>query len=214
MVGTLWDQSSSVERETDGFLTGVAVGEVTDNQDPDGLARVRVRLPWQEAGDTSVWARTAMPLAGKDKGLYAVPDIGDEVLVTADQGDPSHLYVLGMLWNGKDQPPARNDDGKNNIRLLKTRAGHELRFNDDDAAPEIEVKLADGKRLTFNQDGITVDDARKNSITINSADSTVTITAGQKLRLEAPQIEIHTQGTMTLDSGGTLTVKGSVVQIN
>lgn len=214
MVGALWDQSGPAGRESDGFLTGAAVGVVTDNQDPDGLARVRVRLSWQEQGATSFWARTAMPMAGKGRGFYVVPDIGDEVLVTAEQGNPSRLYVLGVLWNGKDLPPAANDDGKNNTRLLKTRSGHELRFNDDDAAPEIEVKLADGKRLTFHQDGITLDDARKNSITISSADSTVTITAGQKLRLEAPQIEIRTQGTMNLDSGGTLTVKGSVVRIN
>lgn len=216
MVGTLWDQSSSVAREPGGFLTGVTVGKVTDNRDPDGLGRVRVRLPGQEEeeGDTSFWARTAMPMAGKNRGWYAVPEIGDEVLVTAEQGDPSHLYILGALWNGQDTPPSTNDDGKNNTRLLKTRSGHEIRFNDDDDAPEIEVKLADGKRLTLDKDGIAVDDAKANSITISSTDSTVTIKAGQRLRLEAPHIEINAQGTMTLDASGNLKIKGSIVQIN
>ena len=52
------------EREANGFLTGVALGIVTDNNDPDGLARVRVRLPWHPDGDTSFWARIAVPMAG------------------------------------------------------------------------------------------------------------------------------------------------------
>jgi uncharacterized protein involved in type VI secretion and phage assembly len=214
MSGTLWDQSSPIEREPDGFLTGVAVGEVTDNKDPDGLARVRVRMPWQEEGGTGYWARTAMPMAGRERGLYAVPEIGDEVLVTAEQGSPSHLFVLGALWNGKDPPPATNADGKNNTRLFRSRSKHEVRFNDDDSSPEIEVKLADGKRLALDQEGIRIDDKKGNTITISSSDSSITIKAGQKLSLEAGQIEIRAQGTMSLNSSGTLEIKGAVVQIN
>ena len=36
-------------RESDGFLQGLAIGVVTDNQDSEGLGRVRVRLPHQRA---------------------------------------------------------------------------------------------------------------------------------------------------------------------
>jgi uncharacterized protein involved in type VI secretion and phage assembly len=214
MTGAMWDQTSSTERESDGFLTGVAVGEVTDNKDPASLARVRVRLPWQAEGDTSFWARAAMPMAGEGRGLYVVPEIGDEVVVAAEQGDPSHLYVLGVLWNGKNPPPENNNDGKNNTRLFRSRSKHEIRFNDDESSPEIEVKLADGKRLALDQDGITMDDGNKNTFTISSTDSTITIKAGQMLRLEAGQIEIRAQGTMSLSSSGTLKINGAVVQIN
>jgi uncharacterized protein involved in type VI secretion and phage assembly len=214
MTGALWDPTSSIERESDGFLTGAAVGEVTDNKDPDGLARVRVRMPWQEEGGTGYWARTAMPMAGHERGLYAVPEIGDEVLVTAEQGNPSHLFVLGVLWNGTDPPPAANTDGKNNTRLFRSRSKHEIRFNDDESSPEIEVKLADGKRLALDRDGITIDDGKNNTITISSADSSITIKAGQKLSLEAGQIEIRAQGMMSLNSSGTLKINGALVQIN
>jgi uncharacterized protein involved in type VI secretion and phage assembly len=214
MTGTMWDRTSSTERESDGFLTGVAVGEVTHNKDPDGLARVRVRLPWQREGDTSFWARPAMPMAGGGRGLYIVPEIGDEVLVAAEQGDPSHLYVLGVLWNKRNPAPEKNDDGKNNTRLFRSRSKHEIRFNDDESSPEIEVKLADGKRLALDKDGVTVEDAKNNTITISSTDNTITIKAGQKLQLEATQVEIRANGMMSLSSSGTLQIKGSVVQIN
>ena len=84
---------------------------VTDNQDPDKLARVRVRLPWHAGSDTSFWARCAMPMAGGGTGTYFLPELGDEVVVGAEAGDPSHLYVLGVVWNGAQAPPAANDDG-------------------------------------------------------------------------------------------------------
>ncbi len=42
--------------------------------------------------------------AGKDRGSWFMPDVGDEVLVSFEHGDPSRPYVLGGLWNGTDSP--------------------------------------------------------------------------------------------------------------
>jgi phage baseplate assembly protein V len=214
MVDIIFEQTREADRESDGFLTGVAVGEVTDNKDPEGLGRVRVHLPWQEGGDTSDWSRTAMNMAGKDRGLYFVPEVGDEVLVAAEKGDPSHLYVLGVLWNGQNKPPEDNADGANNTRLLKSRSGHTIRFNDDTASPEVEVRLEDGKRLALDKDGIKVEDGKDNAITISTTDSSVTVTAGQKLVLEAPSIEITAGMSMSLKASGELTIDGTMVRIN
>lgn len=214
MSGTPWQVAEESERESDGFLTGLAVGVVTDNKDPEKLARVRVRLPWHAAGDTSYWARSAMPMAGPDRGTYFLPEIGDEVLVGAEDGDPSHLYVLGMLWNGKQAPPAGNDDGANNTRLIKSRSGHIVRFNDDEAAPEVEVKLADGKQILLNKNGITLNDANRNVITITSSSGAIEISAGQQLTLKAASVSIEATTAMNIKSSGTLTLKGAIVQIN
>ena len=214
MERTLWQGAEEAERESDGFLTGLAVGVVTDNQDPDKLARVRVRLPWHASGDTSYWARSAMPMAGNDRGSYFLPEIGDEVLVGAEDGDPSHLYVLGMLWNGKQKPPANNDDGANNIRVIKSRSGHAVRFNDDTSAPEIEMKLADGKQILLDKDGITITDANRNVITFNASTGAIEISGAQKLTLTAPTVSIQAKTSMDISSSGTLTLKGTLVQIN
>lgn len=202
------------EREADGFLSGLAVGVVTDNTDADGLARVRVRLPWHAKGDTSFWARAAMPMAGSERGTYFLPEVGDEVLVGAENGDPSHLYVLGVLWNGQARPPATNDDGKNNDRLIKTRANHLLRFDDDEAKPEVELALADGKHLVLDKDGVVLEDGKGNVIKIESSSGAIDITAGQKLTLKAATVSIDATASMDIKSSGTLTLKGSVVQIN
>jgi phage baseplate assembly protein V len=214
MDGTLWQRTDDTEREADGFLTGLAVGQVTDNKDPQKLARVRVRLPWHTGGETSYWARTAMPMAGNDRGIYFLPEVDDEVLVAAENGDPSHLYVVGVLWNGQQKPPADNSDGANNTRLLKSRSGHTVRFNDDDSKPEIEVKLADGQRILLDQGGITIDDANQNTITFSASSGEIEISAAQKLTLKAQSVSIEATASMTVKSSGTLTLNGSVVQIN
>ncbi|MBB2948489.1 uncharacterized protein involved in type VI secretion and phage assembly [Actinoplanes lutulentus] len=209
----LWHRGSEADRESDGFLTGLAVGEVTDNKDPDNLARVRVRLPWHAGSDTSFWARAAMPMAGGGRGTYFLPEVGDEVLVGAENGDPSHLFVLGVLWNGKQLPPQDNADGTNNIRMIRSRSGHTVRFNDDQGKPEVEISLADGKRILLDQQKITIDDG-SNDVTLTAASGAIDISAASQLTLKAATIAIEASASMTVTSSGTLTINGSLVRIN
>ena len=74
-------RENEADRESDGYVQGLAVAIVTQNKDDSGLARVRVRLSWQAEGEESYWARLAMPMAGGERGTYFLPEIGDEVLV-------------------------------------------------------------------------------------------------------------------------------------
>jgi uncharacterized protein involved in type VI secretion and phage assembly len=203
----------ALEGEGDGRIFGVARGLVTDNRDPDGLGRVQVQLTWQAQG-SGYWARTAAPMSGSDFGAWFLPEVGDEVLVGAEHGDPALLYVLGMLWNGKAKPPAANADGKNALRLIKSRSGHRLLFDDTEGAPVLELKLADGKRVTLDKDGVAVDDAAGNTILIKSGSSEITVTSAAKLTIKSAQVAIEADGTLEIKSGGTLTLKGALVQIN
>jgi uncharacterized protein involved in type VI secretion and phage assembly len=209
---SLLEQLAVADPPRGGSIQGVVSGVVTDNKDPEGLARVRVRLPWLENG-ISYWARAAVPMAGKDRGTFFLPEIGDEVLLAAEQGDPSHLYVLGMLWNGDRTPPETNQDGKNDKRFIRTRSGHELRFVDDESAPLAELKLKDGKRLTIDRNGIEISDG-ENRIVIESGSSTITIESSAQLKIKSQTISIEAGASMELKSSGTLTLKGSLVQIN
>ncbi|MBQ1500533.1 MAG: hypothetical protein IIZ38_19680 [Sphingomonas sp.] len=202
-----------VERQGRGTLQGLTIGVVTDNKDPDGLARIRVRLPWFEDGKVSYWARTAMLMAGKDMGTFFLPEIGDEVLLGAEQGDPSHLYVIGMLWNGQLPPPETNADGSNHKRFIRTREKHELRFSDDPADPLGQFALADGKMVKMTMNGIEVTDGT-NKIVIDSGSSTITIESTAQLKIKSQAISIEAGASMELKSSGTLTIKGALVQIN
>ena len=60
---------------------GVVYAVVTQNKDPEGQHRVRVKFPWHDNSQESYWARIAVPMAGKDRGMAFLPEVGDEVLV-------------------------------------------------------------------------------------------------------------------------------------
>lgn len=196
-------------------IVGVVTGVVTNNQDPDGRGRVKVRFPWLDAQNESQWARIAVPMAGKDRGTYFLPEVEDEVLVAFEHGDPRFPYVVGALWNGKDTPPASNDDGKNNVRMIKSRSGHILRLNDEDGKETVEI----------------IDKSAKNSVVIDTAKNTITITsdkdivlaaANGEITLDAKKVTIKSSADTAVTAGGsidvkassTLTLKGSTVNIN
>lgn len=196
-------------------IYGVTVGIVTNNQDPDGLGRVKLKLPWLSATDETFWARVLSPMAGKERGLYLLPEVDDEVLVAFEHGQIEFPYVLGALWNGKDKPPATNDDGKNNKRMLKSRSGHLVRLDDTDGAEKIEIIDKSGKN------SIVIDTAN-NAVTI-SADADVTITsANGKLKLSGQSIElsatsdvkIEASAGMDLKANAQMKIKGATVEIN
>jgi uncharacterized protein involved in type VI secretion and phage assembly len=196
-------------------IAGVVVGVVTNNQDPEKMGRVKVKFPWLSDEDESDWARVATPMAGNGRGVFFLPEVEDEVLVAFQYGDPRFPYVVGALWNGTDAPPADNADGKNSLRVIKSRSGHVLRLTDEDGKEKIEV----------------IDKTGKNSIVIDTSQNTLTITADKDIVLSAPQgtikldaqkVEIKSSADAKVEAGagmdlkasGQMTVKGATVNIN
>ena len=212
-LGLLFD--SGADRRQAGRVYGVVVGVVTNNQDPEGLGRVKIKFPWLSDQDESHWARIAAPMAGKERGTFFLPEVEDEVLVAFEHGDIHFPYVIGSLWNGADKPPADNGDGKNNLRLIKSRSGHTIKLNDEDGKETIEI-------IDKSEKNSIVIDTAKNSITITSEkDITLSATKGT-IKLDAKNIEIKSSADSKIESGAgmdvkasaTMTIKGATVNIN
>jgi uncharacterized protein involved in type VI secretion and phage assembly len=202
-----------------GRIFGVVVGIVTNNQDPEGMGRVKVNFPWLSADDESYWARVAAPMAGNNRGAWFLPEVNDEVLVAFEHGDVRAPYVLGALWNGQDAPPRNNSDGKNNERVIRSRSGHELVFNDDSQGAHVQIKTNAGHLFVLDdtpgQENITVQDKTgNNTIVIDSAQNAITITAQMQLNLKAQTIEIDADTMLTVKAGANLTIQGTLVKIN
>ncbi|OPX86527.1 MAG: Phage-related baseplate assembly protein [Pelotomaculum sp. PtaB.Bin104] len=218
---SLYDLLNIPTGRTGGKVAGVVTGIVSNNQDPDGMGRVKVKFPWRENGDESYWARVATLMAGNDRGSFFLPEVGDEVLVAFEQEDISHPYVIGALWNGQDQPPETNSDGKNNVRKIKSRSGHEILFDDnsDQKKEKLEIHTKAGHKIILDDaagaEKIQIEDKTgSNKIIIDSAQNSIAMESGMKLSIKAQVIEIEAGGTMTLKSSGTMTIKGAMVQIN
>ena len=112
--------------------------------------------------------------------------MGDEVLVAFERGDLRFPCVVGSLWNGDHKPPETNADGRNDIRTVRTRKGHALRF-DDGVKGGVRLELNDGKAITIDEGGITIDASNGNRVVIDSASGATTIEAASALRIRAPQ---------------------------
>jgi uncharacterized protein involved in type VI secretion and phage assembly len=197
-----------------GIVRGVSVAIVSQNRDPEGLGRVKVRFPWRENPDESHWARVAVPMAGGGRGTWFLPEVGDEVLVACDAERVEHPYVVGCLWNGQDTPPETNADGRNDIRMIRSRSGHEIVF-DDGAQGRIDIHLKDdARKVRLDPDGIEISDDAGNSITIASTPGSISIKSNVKISIESTTVEIKAKASMTLQATGTLTIQGALVRIN
>lgn len=192
---------------------GVATALVTDNKDPDGLCRVKVRYPWHDNPKATYWARLAMPMAGKNRGVVLIPEVGDEVLVAFEREDLRVPYVIGALWNASDTPPASNADGRNDKRTIRSRKGHRLLF-DDGAAGAVELAMDNGKRILMDDRSVCVQDEKGNHFRIDSTSGTVEITSIGKLTIKAATVSLEATGALEIKAAATLTLRGALININ
>jgi len=170
-----------------GKFYGLAVAEVRDNVDPELRGRVRVHFPWFSDDHLSGWARVAAPMAGGTRGIYFLPDRGDEVLVAFEHGNFAKPVVIGSLWNGVKRPPTVNAGGLNAVRMIKTGAGHTITFDDTPAKEQIVITDKIGNEIRLSSNG------------------KVSISATQNIELNAPlgdivmnatNVRVHVTGTM------------------
>ncbi len=181
---------------------GLVIGVVTDNKDPDGHGRVKVKYPWLSEEHASDWARVVAPGAGSGRGIQFLPEVNDEVLVGFEQGNIDFPYVLGGLWNGQDAlPKASNNsevlnNGNVNQRIIKSRTGHIVILDDSDDAPFISI----------------VDNTGKNTIKLDSKNNKLTVHLEQDMLFEAPNGDISIKGkTVNVEATDALKVKGQSV---
>jgi uncharacterized protein involved in type VI secretion and phage assembly len=187
---------------------GILIGTVSNLKDPEKLGRVRVKLP-QLGNKETDWARIASPMGGKDRGFFFQPEVGDEVLVAYENGDPRRASVLGAFWSKVDAPPARDgNDAQNNWRFIKSRSGHIVKLDDTKGKEKIEIIDKSGSHK------IVIDTANKKiEIVCSSGDIDISVPSGT-LKINAQTIEMKATQSITVQASSQLTLKGAKVNIN
>src|ERR1700736_2809202 len=174
-------------------INGVVIAQVTDNNDPNNQARVKLKFPWLDDNYESDWARiTQLGAGGKQSGAVWIPEKDDEVLVAFEFGDIRRPYVVGSLYNGQDTPNLGDglfDNGKVKRRGFISRAGHKFIFFDDE----------DG-----NKKGIAFISSDGNlKISLNETNSEIHISSQGKVHVECQQdMTLETQGNLKLSGQG------------
>jgi uncharacterized protein involved in type VI secretion and phage assembly len=196
-------------------IDGVVPGIVIDNKDPQGLGRVRVKVPGLSNDEVGPWARIATLMAGNQRGTFFLPEVNDEVLIAFESGDISRPYVLGALWNGKDQPPATNSDGKNNLRFIKSRSGHLIRLDDTGGSEKIEIVDKSGaNKIVIDTSGKSITIESDQDININAPNGKITLSATNLEIKTSSDAKINAGGDLNIQASGSTDIKGSTINLN
>lgn len=133
-----------------------ALGEVTSVDDPDGRGRVRVSFPAH--GDVeSDWLGVVVPGAGGDRGIVALPDVGDRVLVAFAHEDPATGLVVGGLYGTGGPPDPGVADAAVRRFSMRTSGGQWITL--DDEHQKLRLEDVTGSSVELSPDQVTLHSA-------------------------------------------------------
>ena len=193
---------------------GVVPAKVTNLEDPEELGRVQVMFPflskYKDADLSSNWARIAGVGGGSERGMFVLPEIDDEVLVSFENGDFNRPYILGGLWNNKDRPPFEkatlaDDKKKVDLRTWRSRSGHRIIMDDKEGEEKLVI-------ISKNEHRITIDD-KENVLNISTAKGVMaSLSDAGKIELNTKKATIildETQNKVTINSPGDILVEAA-----
>jgi phage baseplate assembly protein V len=156
-------------------MPSLAIATVVDNKDPSGLGQVRVTFGWLDQSMMTDWISVAQPHAGKDRGIFWMPEENDEVLVGFLHGDINKPVVIGAMWNPQAPPPAKDP----RYRMIRSKNGHSIHF-------------IDSTPTSGNKGALIVQDAHGSSLAFSNG--YVTLKAKGTLVIEANAIQVRGPG--------------------
>jgi uncharacterized protein involved in type VI secretion and phage assembly len=189
---------------------------VTNIVDEESLGRVQVKFPWlgnRGADEVRAWATLLTPYADDDQGFQVMPAKDTQVVVAFEAGELRRPYIVGSAWNGVESQPDTPVEA-NNKRLIKTRSGSLLEFDDTDGAAKVTLSMKSGHKLVLDDSANEVTLAHSNGayLKIDIA-GTVSIQANSSVDITAPTTNVHS-GTANFDgliNCTTLVASASIV---
>jgi uncharacterized protein involved in type VI secretion and phage assembly len=193
-------------------IQGIAIAKVTGRMG-DGTYELRYLGMGGDA--PSAPARMMMPGAGRKQGLYWMPDIGDEVVVSFEAGDSNSPIILGALYNADSATPDQAEPSdENNVRTLVSRSGHEVTLDDSPGAGKVKVKTKDGRSLTLDDTlpgKIVLETPSGLAIELDDLTGTLTLRAPLAITLQAPALNFQAAAAIQMQAAAiTLTTTGVV----
>lgn len=180
---------------------GVYPAVVTDIvKDTENLGRIEVCFPWlgDDGTDVRALATLCTPYSDDDQGFEMIPAVHSQVVVAFEAGNLRRPYIIGTCWNGKEQLP-ESPRRPNDKRLIKTRSGSLLEFDDADHAAKVTLSMRNGHKLILDEGAQEVKllHATGSMIKINAAGQ-ISIIAQATVEVTAPAVNVHS-ATATFD---------------
>jgi phage baseplate assembly protein gpV/phage protein D len=171
---------------------GFTLGIVSQIDDPDKIGRVCVVLP-NYGGIETGWLSVLVPGAGPDKGLIALPDVNDQVLVLLLSADPDQAIVLGGLYGANGPPDSGVEEGMVHRYTLMTPGAQRIRL--DDKAGSVMFENSSGDFIVLTPEEVRLGDSR-----------------GSLIELAPGRCRIHSAVDLEIGAPGkTVTIRGNAI---
>jgi uncharacterized protein involved in type VI secretion and phage assembly len=154
-------------------------GTVANNVDPMQMGRIQVLVPDVYGTTPSTWAMPCMPMAGKQMGVYMIPQVGAGVWVEFEQGNKDYPIWVGGWWGGMAEVPtlALAAPPVTPNTVIQTTGQTALVLSDvPGPTGGIMLKTATGAMILINDVGITISNGK--GATIVMTGPTVTVNNG------------------------------------
>jgi uncharacterized protein involved in type VI secretion and phage assembly len=151
-------------------------GAVLNNIDPKQMGRVQVQVPDVLGIGLSSWAMPCVPFAGKQSGVFVVPQVGAGVWVEFEQGDPDHPIWVGGFWGSAAEVPALALAGLPVSPSIVLQTGNQnMLMISDVPGPTggILLKTMTGAMISISAVGITISNGQGATIMLNGPSVTV-----------------------------------------
>jgi uncharacterized protein involved in type VI secretion and phage assembly len=172
---------------------GVYPAIVTDIVDTESLGRIQVKFPWlgKDGATVRAWATLLTPYADDDQGFEMLPSVETQVVVAFEAGELWRPYIVGSCWNGKEKLP--QDPAKpNNIRVIKTRSGSKLEFDDTEGAEKVTLSMKAGHQLVMDNAANEIQLTHANGCIIRfTAGGQIEIQANATVEVTASALNVH-----------------------
>lgn len=172
---------------------GMYPAQVTNIVDPKNLGRIQVKFPTlgTDGDPVRAWATLLTPYADDQQGFQMLPSVDTQVVVAFEAGDLRRPYIVGSAWNGKESLPEAPESA-NNKRLIKTRSGSLLEFDDTQGASKITISTSSGHTLLLDDGGtqVTLMHANGCVITFNPGGQ-IQIQANATVEVTASAVNVH-----------------------
>jgi len=216
-----------VSRQVASKCYGKYRGFVTDNSDSEKRGRVKLRVPSVLGTAETDWALPCFPFGGAaDHGFFMVPEVGAQVWVEFEEGDPSLPIWTGTFWQqSSDVPSEVTAQNRPSTRLIKTVSGHLFQFDDQSGSEKFVLRHPAGTSAVIDENGIvTLTDAGGDTVTLDAKNGAIIVedANGNKIELAAAgitltdannnKLEMAASG-ITVETSAQVVIKGSMVQL-
>ncbi|MBZ4188642.1 type VI secretion system Vgr family protein [Niabella beijingensis] len=201
---------------------------VTDNNDYNGLGRVRVKFHWMNGSEKTPWIRVTSPHGGGEKGHFFIPEIGEEVMVGFESESPTKPYVIGTVYHGSANTSFSN--AGNDIKTIRTRSGHMVEFSDAGSGTHIIIRDPGGNEIYLDTTGKNITITAPETMTFNAKNMHFNVTenmtstigkdkatsVGQNQTVSIGKDHVHTTGrlnTVTVGGDSMLNISGKLTEM-